>query len=48
MIKRLKAEDRVLKLEENQKYTSVLLVVRAKKQPQRPKDMLKELKARTA
>ena len=31
MMKRLKAEDRVFKLKENQKYTNILPAVRAKK-----------------
>ena len=47
-MKRLKAEDRVLKPEEDQGYANVLPSVRAKKQPQRPGDMPKESKARTA
>ena len=50
MIKRLKAEDnpkKSYKLEEDQGYASVLLAARAKKQPQTPRDMPKELKVRT-
>ena len=47
-MKRLKAEDRVPEPEEDQGYVSVLPAARAKKQPQRPRDMPKELKARTA
>ena len=50
-MKRLGAEDnpkKVLKPEEDQGYTSVLPAVRAKKQPQKSRDMPKELKARTA
>ena len=46
MTKRLKAEDnpkKVLKLEEDQGYASVQLAAGAKKQPQKPKDMPKEL-----
>ena len=43
--KALKLED---KLEEDQGYTSVLPAAGVKKQPQKPKDMPKELKARTA
>jgi hypothetical protein len=49
--KRLEAEDnpkKVLKPEEDQGYASILPAVEAKKQPQRPKDMPKELKVRTA
>ena len=51
MTKTLKAEDnpkKVLELEEDQGYASVLPVVRAKKQSQKPRDMPKESKARTA
>ena len=51
MTKRLGAEDnpkKVLEPEEDQGYASVLPAAGAKKQPQRPKDMPKELKARTA
>ena len=51
MTKRLKAEDnprKVLKLEEDQGYASVLPAVGANKQPQNPRDMPKESKARTA
>ena len=49
-MKRLGAEDnpkKVLEPEEDQGYTSVLPAARAKKQPQKPKDMPKESKART-
>ena len=51
MTKRLEAEDsprKALKLEEDQGYASILPAVEAKKQPQKPKDMPKESKARTA
>ena len=51
IIRRLEAEGnskRVLKPEDNQGHASVLPAARAKKQPQKPKDMLKESKARTA
>ena len=51
MTKRLEAEGnskRVLKPEEDQGYASVLPAARAKKQPQKPRDMPKESKARTA
>ena len=55
MTGRLKAEDnpkKALKLEdkmeEDQGYASVLPAAGAKKQPQKPRDMPKELKARTA
>ena len=47
-MKRLKAEDKALRPKEDQRYASVLPAVRAKKQPQKPRDMPKELKARTA
>ena len=43
--KALKLED---KLEEDQGYASVLPAAGAKRQPQKPKDMPKELKVRTA
>ena len=53
--KRLEAEDNLKKalkledkLEEDQGYASVLPAAGAKKQPQKPKDMPKESKARTA
>jgi hypothetical protein len=48
IMKRLKAEDRVLKSEEDQGYASVLPSARAKKRPQRPGDMPNKSKARTA
>ena len=48
MIKRLKVEDRVLKLEEDQGYASVLPAVGAKEQLQKPRDMPNKSKARTA
>jgi hypothetical protein len=51
MIKRLKAEGnpkKALKLEEDQGYASVLPAAGAKRQPQKPRDMPKESKARTA
>ena len=51
IIKRLEAEDnpkKVFKLEEDRRYASVLPAVGAKEQLQKPKDMPKELKARTA
>jgi hypothetical protein len=51
MIKRLEAEDnpkKVLEPEEYQGYASVLLVVGAKKQPQKPRDIPNRSKARTA
>ena len=51
MTRRLEAKGsskRVLKPEEDQGCASVLLAARAKKQPQKPKDMPKESKARTA
>jgi hypothetical protein len=49
--KRLEAGDnpkKVLKPEEDQGYTSVLPAVKAREQLQKPRDMPKELKARTA
>jgi hypothetical protein len=51
IIKRLEAEDnpkKALKPEEGQEYASVLPVVRAKEQLQKPRDMPKESKAGTA
>ena len=51
MTKRLKAEGypkKALKLEEDQGYASVLPATGPKKQPQTPRDMPKESKARTA
>ena len=51
MTRRLEVEGnskRVLKPEEDQGYASVLPAARAKKQPQKPRDMPKESKARTA
>ena len=49
--KRLEAEDnpkKVLKLEEDQGYASVLPSAGANKQPQKPKDAPKGLRVRTA
>ena len=47
--KALKLEDKLEdKLEEDQGYVSVLPAAGAKTQPQKPRDMPKELKARTA
>ena len=51
MTKRLEAEDnpkKVLEPEEDQGYASVLPAVGAKKQPQKPRDIPKESKSRTA
>jgi hypothetical protein len=55
MTRRLKAEDSPKKApkledkpEEDQGYASVLPVAGAKKQPQKPRDILNKLKARTA
>ena len=49
--KRLEAQDnpkKVLMPEEDQGYVSILLAVGANKQPQKPRDMPKGLKVRTA
>ena len=49
--KRLKTKDnpkKVLKPEENQGYASILPAVGAKKQLQKPRDMLNKSRARTA
>jgi hypothetical protein len=51
MMKRLEAEDnpkKVLAPEEDQGYASVLLAVEAKEQLQKPRDIPKGSKARTA
>ena len=51
IIKRLEVEDnpkKAFKPEEDQGYISILPVIGAKKRPQKPKDTLKGLRARTA